>query len=186
MTGSDLTVLIVEDERDLAALYVEWLSEYYDVLSEHDGEAALSRLDESVDVVLLDRQMPGISGDEVLATIRERGLDCRVAMVTAVAPNHDIIDMGFDEYLQKPIDRDVLYSAVERLYARSQYSTHLRELAALVTKRALLETERPATELVSSCEYRDLVERIDVLMDRTDTVARAFDDEDFEVLFRDL
>jgi len=59
-------------------------------------------IDETVDVVLLDRMMPGMSGQEVLAAIRERGLDCRVAMVTAVDADFDVIEMGFDEYLGKP------------------------------------------------------------------------------------
>ena len=61
------TVLVVEDDADLAALYAEWLADDYDVRVAHSGKEALSVLaDVDVDVALLDRRMGTISGDEVL------------------------------------------------------------------------------------------------------------------------
>lgn len=72
------------------------------------GEKALELLDCAVDVVLLDRNMPGLSGDEVLREISRRGYECRVAMVTAVTPQSDIFDVEIEDYLVKPIHRDEL------------------------------------------------------------------------------
>lgn len=63
------TVLIVEDEPTLAEIYGGWLSEAYNVTIETDGESALTHIDDEIDVVLLDRRMPGLSGDAVLSEI---------------------------------------------------------------------------------------------------------------------
>lgn len=93
------TVLIVEDEQPLADLYAAWLTETYSIRTAYDGEQALDQLDEQVAVVLLDRRMPQLSGDDVLERIRERNYDCHVAMVSGVHPDFDIIEMGFDDYL---------------------------------------------------------------------------------------
>lgn len=90
----DPVVLVVDDEEDLANLYSQWLSDDYAVRTAYNGEQALERLDETVDVVLLDRRMPGLSGDDALNRIREREYDCRVAMVTAVDP--DTISSSLD------------------------------------------------------------------------------------------
>ncbi|MFC4553269.1 response regulator, partial [Halorussus sp. GCM10023401] len=102
------TVLVIEDEPDLGRLYELWLEDDYDVKHVETGEQALSALDDSVDVVLLDRRLPGMSGRAVLEEIRERDVDCRVAMVTAVDPSFDVVEMGFDTYVTKPPDREQL------------------------------------------------------------------------------
>ncbi|MFU1783778.1 response regulator transcription factor [Haloarcula japonica] len=102
-------VLVVEDETDIADSYELWLNNAYEVYRAETGEVALSRLDDlAVDVVLLDRMLPGISGDEVLDEIRKQGYRCRVAMVSAVQPGIDVVEMGFDGYITKPPDKEEL------------------------------------------------------------------------------
>lgn len=53
-------------------------------------------IDEDVDVVLHDCRMPDRSGGQTLERIREQGYDCRVAMVTAVDLDFDIVEMDFE------------------------------------------------------------------------------------------
>ena len=65
-------VLVVDDEPDIAESYEMWLQEDHDVEMATSGEAALEALDESVDVLLLDRRMPEMSGDEVLRALADR------------------------------------------------------------------------------------------------------------------
>ena len=69
------TVLVVDDEADIAALMRDFLeAEGYAVVTAHDGPAALDALASGpVDCVLLDVMMPGQSGFEVLRRIRDRG-----------------------------------------------------------------------------------------------------------------
>ena len=143
MTIEDPLVLVVEDDNHLADMYAEWLEETYAVRTAYDGDQALDALDGAVDVVLLDRLMPGLSGDTVLDTIRTRDLDCRVAMVTAVEPDFDIVEMGFDEYLVKPVYRGDLYQTIESLLTRASYVEQFREYHALANKRVTLEAEKP-------------------------------------------
>lgn len=180
------TVLVVDDEPDMTRLCETWLSDAYDVRVANDGEEALERVSDAVDVVLLDRQMPGLVGSEVLAEIRERGHDCRVGMLTAVAPDTDIVDMGFDTYLTKPVDRTDLHETVERLTALDAYGDDVQELYALVEKRLKLEETLPESRLEDSETYASLEDRIRTLEDRIDENVAAFDDEGFRAAFSNL
>jgi len=122
MSGDGPTILVVDDEENVAGSYALWLEGEYRVETATSGEEALDALDESVAVILLDRRMPGLSGSEVLEELREREFDCRVALVTAVDPDFHIVDPAdFDAYLTKPVDRDDLVGAVESLLTRNSY-----------------------------------------------------------------
>jgi DNA-binding response OmpR family regulator len=136
------TVLVVDDESMIRELYVAWLSDDHEVRTAADGAAALSAADDAVDVVLLDRRMPGTRGDEVLRTLRERGVDCRVVMASAVDPGVDVVDLPFDDYLVKPAEADRLLAAVERTTARSRLDPVGRAYLAAVAKLGLVEGYR--------------------------------------------
>ena len=179
--------LIVEDEPDLANLYAAWLSDTCTVETVYDGTEALESIDDSTDVVLLDRRMPGLSGDTVLDTIRERDLDCRVAMVTAVEPDFDIIGMGFDDYLVKPVSRGDLLSVIDQLMLRSTYDDQLQEYFALASKKALLDAQKSEAELRTSREYASLEDRLAVLRTQVDdTMAELFDRDVYQRLCQDI
>jgi len=180
------TVLVVDDEPDVADAYAAQLEDEYIVSTAYSGQEALDGLDDSIEVVLLDRRMPGISGDEVLDTIRDRGLDCRVAMVTAVDPDFDIIEMPFDDYVIKPVSRDDLFSTIERLLTTSEYESKLRNYYALTAKHATLMANKPESELGESKEFSELEDRMSDLRDDLDETVATFDDEDFVAVFRDI
>jgi len=178
-------VLVVEDESDLADLYAAWLGDSYRVRTAYGGREALEQLDADVDVVLLDRRMPGLSGDEVLDAIQERGIDCQVAMVTAVEPDFDVLEMGFDDYLVKPVARDELLDTVGDLERRSTYDSGVQELFSLASKKALLEAEKTDAELAENEEYQELEDRLATLREELDTTIDELSDQgDFETLFR--
>ncbi|WP_336022526.1 HalX domain-containing protein [Halobellus salinisoli] len=180
-------VLVVEDEPDLADLYATWLKDEYRVRVAYGGREALDELDDEVDVVLLDRRMPDLSGDEALAAIRERDVGCRVAMVTAVEPDFDIVAMGFDDYLVKPVSRSSLKETVESLLRRNRYDNGIQELFALASKKALLESEKDAATLDAHEEYQELTDRVRELRSQLDETLSTFDDEhDFTAMYRDL
>lgn len=163
MSDTPPVVLIVEDERGLADAYTGWLDESYTVRTAYRGSEALDRLDDSVDVVLLDRRIPDIDGDDILSTIRDRELPCRVAMVTAVEPDFDIIEMGFDEYLCKPISANELRRTVDRLVDLVGYDRAVHEQYRLAVKLSALQAAKPAAELRASEEYRELENRMAAL-----------------------
>ncbi|WP_224447026.1 HalX domain-containing protein [Haloprofundus salilacus] len=186
MTDEPPLVLVVEDEPDLANLYAAWLDDEYRVRTAYGGHEALSELDGAVDVVLLDRRMPGLSGDEVLSAVRERDIDCRVAMVTAVEPDFDILEMGFDDYLVKPVTRESLQGTVSNLLMRSSYDDGVRELFALASKKAVLEAEKDESTLAGTAEYRQLSERLTELQSKLDEQLQLGDHDSFVGMYRDL
>ncbi|PSP92833.1 DNA-binding protein [Halobacteriales archaeon QS_4_62_28] len=188
MSESDRpVVLIVEDEPDVAETYKLWLRNDYEVRMANDGNEGLELLDATIDVVLLDRMMPGLSGDEMLDRIRNRDLGCRVSMVTAVEPDFDILEMGFDAYLSKPIRSEQLHETVENLLERSEYDSVLQEYYSLVEKQATLEASKSNAELEESDEYDELKSEIDELQDElSESLGGIGDDADFIATLRGL
>ena len=174
MSADQPLVLIVEDEPDLADLYATWLRENCRVRVAYGGHEALDQLDGDVDVVLLDRRMPDLSGDEALAEIRNRGFECRVAM-------------GFDDYLVKPVSKEALEETVDNLLLRNSYNDGVQELFSLASKKALLESEKEAATLEENDEYRELDARLSELRADLDETLRQFDEErDIAAVYRDL
>lgn len=159
--SENATVLVVDDDESLNDLYVERLEHRYTVRSAYNGEDALARLDEDVDVVLLDRRMPDLTGGEVLEHIRERGYECRVAMLTGVEPDVDIIEMACDDYITKPVDAGELRDLVASLLVRERPRDPGEEPLSLAAKKAALEANRDPSEFESAAEYRALLDRLD-------------------------
>jgi DNA-binding response OmpR family regulator len=170
------TVLVVDDEPEVADAYSKLLATEYEVRTAYGGEAALEEVDEDVDVVLLDRRMPELSGDDVLAEVRERDLDVRVVMVTAVDPGFDILDMQFDDYLCKPVDAATLRDAVEQQLRAASYDDQLDEFFEVTAKMGVLEARRLPGELEDDEEYRELEDKADDLQDDLSEIVDEFDD----------
>ncbi|SDJ63739.1 HalX domain-containing protein [Halovenus aranensis] len=168
-------ILIADDEERVAKTYELRLSREYDTAVVLSGEEALQEIDDSFNVVLLDRRMPDLSGDRVLEEIRRRGIDCRVVMVTAVDPDFDITEMDVDDYVVKPVNKDELHEVVERAMTISEYNAQVQELSALKLKRNVLEVEMARTELEDSPEYQTLTEQIDELESNIDEFEETLD-----------
>jgi CheY-like chemotaxis protein len=141
-------VLMVDDEKKVADAYALRLEGVADVTVAYGGQEALEVVDEHrpPDVVLLDRHMPGLSGDEVLDQLRERDVRSRVIMVTAIDPDLGILDMPFDDYLSKPVEREDLRAAVDQQCQVLAYDL-LGEYFQLESTRAVLESELPPDEI---------------------------------------
>ena len=119
-------VLVVEDETDIAALVAYQLTrEGYQVETASDGIAALDALrKEKPDLVVLDRMLPEVSGDEVLNTIRSDPtmLNLPVLVLTAKRDLQDRIsglELGADDYLTKPFSPRELVLRVDAILRRA-------------------------------------------------------------------
>jgi DNA-binding response OmpR family regulator len=186
-TVDEATVLVVDDEPDVAELYSAWLSDICETQTAHGAREALAAADESLDVIFLDRQMPDMTGDEVLDRLRERDLNARVVMVTAVDPDFDIVDMPFDEYLTKPVSMEDMWDAVDRMLKRETYDEQLQEYFALASKKATLEARKDPVELVDSEEYDRLDSQLKRLERQADeTVSELGESDSFETLFHEF
>ncbi len=178
------TVLVVDDEQEVADVYAFRLKRTYDVRTAYGGQAAVDAVDEAVDVVLLDRRMPGMAGDEVLETIRAEGYDCRVIMTTAVEPEFEILEMPFDDYLCKPIEQETLQQAIESQLTAKEYDETVSDLFRATSKIAVLEAEKTAEELENSEEYQQLKAITEDTRGEADSLMSELDD--FESAFKSI
>jgi DNA-binding response OmpR family regulator len=118
-------VLVVEDERMMADAIVEWLRrETFAVDVAYDGDAALERLGvNDYDVVVLDRDLPVVHGDDVCRAIVDSGAETRVIMLTAAGGVRDRVaglGVGADDYLPKPFAFVELSARVHALLRRAR------------------------------------------------------------------
>ena len=151
------TVLIVDDEEMVAESYELYLQDDYDTIVELSGGAALMELDQrAVDLVLIDRRMPGMSGDVVIDHIDKWEMDFQVVMVTAVDPDADIIDMPCDGYLTKPVSEDELVEAVERALLIDHYEDLIGEYNQLSEKYEVLTSQFSSRELSKMDRFTEL------------------------------
>ncbi|MBI3838595.1 MAG: response regulator transcription factor [Planctomycetia bacterium] len=118
-------ILVVEDEQHLAfGIKYNLEAEGYEVTTAGDGPAALKLFEENsptVDLVILDLMLPGMSGYAVCEALREKGNDVPVLMLSARTLVEDRVrgyDVGADQYLQKPFELEELLSMTRNLLAR--------------------------------------------------------------------
>jgi DNA-binding response OmpR family regulator len=118
-------VLVIEDDVEMAqavAFGLRGARIAVDVA--FDGTAGLERaLLNDYDVVVLDRDLPGVHGDDVCAELVAAGCRSRVLMLTAAAATEDLVDglgLGADDYLPKPFDFPVLVARIGALMRRAQ------------------------------------------------------------------
>lgn len=175
-------MLVVDDDRDLADTYALWLSEY-DVRVAYGGEDALDAADETVDVVLLDRRLPRLSGDEVLERLDRRDVDVSVAVLTAVEPGLDIVDLAIDDYLEKPVTKSDVRGTVDDLWRRTAYTAAVQEYFAATSKLAALRTT-DSSHVLADDRFLELQQRVEELEERADGQLDEVDDA--AAAFREL
>jgi DNA-binding response OmpR family regulator len=135
-----MRILVVEDEELLATAIAEGLrQEAFAVDVAYDGGAALERLSvNGYDVVVLDRDLPGVHGDEVCRRTVAAGGTVRVLMLTVsttVAERVEGLSLGADDYLTKPFAFTELVARVRALGRRT------RSAAPPVLERAGLKLD---------------------------------------------
>lgn len=127
MRISSRNVLLVEDNQDDAELITRSLEKSRIAIKVdwvRSGEKALDYIDDQENglpaLILLDFQLPGINGDEVLKGIRDRDKSRNVPVVLLTSSDEDedikkIYDLGANSYIVKPVNFEKFASAVEQL-----------------------------------------------------------------------
>ena len=117
------SVLVVDDERALVGMIASLLGEDgHEVVTAYDGETALRRhAEESPDLVILDRKLPRLSGDEVCRRIRASSPTPILMLTGERGPDEraKLLDLGADDYLEKPFSPRELRSRVRALLRRA-------------------------------------------------------------------
>ncbi|APE22627.1 MULTISPECIES: response regulator transcription factor [Streptomyces] len=119
-----MRVLVAEDERPLAELVATGLRRAgFAVDTVHSGDTALDHLGlHPYDVLVLDRDLPRVHGDDIARRLVAEGSPTRILMLTAATTTEDRVtglDLGADDYLGKPFEFPELVSRVRALRRRA-------------------------------------------------------------------
>ncbi len=136
MDGTPFTILLVDDNEFVLRPLSRYLTEEgFRVLEARTGDEALSKVEEFVDLVILDVMMPGLSGIEVLEKLRESysGDELPVIMATATSGSEQIVhafELGANDYITKPLDFPVVLARLKtRLRTRTPRRAQLEAAA---------------------------------------------------------
>jgi DNA-binding response OmpR family regulator len=145
-------LLVVEDDRTLRQALVFNLSrEGYEPVTATDGENALAiARAQRLDLILLDVMLPGMSGVEVLRTLRREGNDTPVIILSAKGEEIDRVvglKVGADDYVPKPFSRPELLARIEAVLRRDRRHAPEPEGAVEPLKVGPIEIDRERREL---------------------------------------
>ncbi|MFH1714867.1 MAG: response regulator transcription factor [Elusimicrobiota bacterium] len=126
MSQKNCKVLIIDDEEDFVNLIKIVLNNAdYAVITAYDGETGLKKLEASIpDIIILDLNLPGISGYQVCKKIREKKeyADIPILMLTVRTLEQDHVTglrCGSDDYMSKPFEPKELLARVRTLLRRA-------------------------------------------------------------------
>ncbi len=125
-------ILMVEDEKDLAGLLQIYMEKAgYTVKRASSGEEALACLEkEAARMLLLDITLPGIDGFTVCSHVRKTA-GIPILMISARAGKEDQLNgfrLGADDYIEKPVDPDVLVAKIGSVFARTNGNPAKKEI----------------------------------------------------------
>lgn len=136
------TILIVEDEEDILELLEYTLQkEGFDTIGFMQVNAMLEKVleEESIDLILMDRNLPGIDGITFIQKIKQKGFNVPVIYVTAKDKEEDILN-GFssyaDDYITKPFNLKELSARVKAVLKRSKNDVEVLKIKDIVYKKS--------------------------------------------------
>lgn len=150
-------VLVADADRRLTGLYGRWLDGRYAVARAHGGDELDARLDDRVDVVLLDDRLPGT---DTRAFVPGLDSDCRTVILVGDRPAFDLLTVPCDDILRKPIIRETIVAAVDRQLSRRGESPARRERGSHEARLSLFESVYPAERLEATGPYQDARDRL--------------------------
>ena len=125
LTPSELTILVVDDEEDVAEIITHFLQEEgFNVITAHDGDEALEKATPEVDCLVLDVMLPGVDGFEIARRLRSRVETEKIPIVflTAKVEERDQLQglaLGGDAYLTKPVSPSIVLANVRAVLRRT-------------------------------------------------------------------
>ena len=158
-----MNILIIDDEPYLLEKLGSVLTgEHYSVETAEDGQAGLEKIwNDSYDLILLDIMLPGMSGLEILAEIREAGIQTPVLMLTAKGDIDDRVaglNLGADDYLAKPFSLAELLARVRALIRRGKTGSPIIEIGNIRLNTISREVTRNGEPLTLTAKEFALLE----------------------------
>ncbi len=138
-------ILLVEDEKGISSIISSYLEkENYNVIPAYNGDEALKQFTTNdIDLVILDRMLPIISGEEVLKTIRQIS-DVPVILVTAKVDEIDRIEgfqLGADDYVTKPFSPKELIERVKAVLRRTKKTENDKNIQSFYNGQLIINND---------------------------------------------
>lgn len=110
----DCVAVIADDDDGFRETLAIWIRDEWTVREAATGTEALTALDSSVDVLVLDRQMPDLCGPEVFEQLDDTGFDGNVIVVSTYQPDDHLGETDVAEYLLKPVTSAAVLEKIDR------------------------------------------------------------------------
>ncbi len=196
------TILVVDDSREIVAALTDVLqSKGYSVLSAHNGRQGLwLALDREPDLILLDWNIPQLSGYQVLETLRERGNKTPVVLMTLYGSEHVAVQafrLGIRDYIPKPLRFPDTLATIEQALAedrlrreKEQISDQLEEVNRQMEHQLLELTTLQAIgqSLTSTLDLEKVLNRVTeaacFLSDARESMLLLLDEEEDALTMR--
>jgi CheY-like chemotaxis protein len=119
LAARETTLVVADDDPDFREVLEVWFSTHSEwrVRLATNGAEALERICPAVRAVVLDREMPILTGPEVVDRLEDVGFDGEVIIVSGRPPDSRVDEARVASYLTKPVRRDDLFAAVDRVLA---------------------------------------------------------------------
>lgn len=147
-----MRILLIEDTIDIAFAIASKLErEGYAVTTVYEGvEGEELAVNGSYDLVILDINLPGRDGFEILRSMRERSSSCPVLVITArnqIADKIDLLELGADDYLVKPFDLRELVARISAVARRhmgvAQPLLRIGKMTINLSQRSVMQAGEP-------------------------------------------
>lgn len=180
------TILIVEDEEDILELLEYTLQkEGFETIGFLQVNAALESVleEEEIDLILMDRNLPGIDGITFIQNIKQKGFNVPVIYVTAKDKEEDILT-GFssyaDDYITKPFNLKELSARVKAVLKRSKNDVEILKVKDIVYKKSnkkfyISETPIELTHLEHDL-FLEFIKNKDILLSREHLLDAVWED----------
>jgi DNA-binding HxlR family transcriptional regulator len=167
-----LSVLIIENEQMVATVLEEYFPGSYEVRSVQAGEEAIEEYTDDTDLLIVDRKLDGISGDEVAAQVKAEHERQLILCVSGVEPDNDIYELPYDDYMHKPIEEDKMKSRVELLFSRAELEATERAYLSLRSKQIALTGAhgKSATKMTGYQNCTAQIEKLGLSADQKQTL----------------
>ncbi|NRA63788.1 MAG: response regulator [Pseudobacteriovorax sp.] len=119
-----MKILVTDDSKSVHGFIEAMFAETeHTLLHAYDGQQAIDTVagEQNIDVILLDWEMPNVTGVEALKKLRDGGSEIPIVMVTSKNNVKDIseaLTFGADEYIMKPFTKDILFEKLEMVLER--------------------------------------------------------------------
>jgi DNA-binding response OmpR family regulator len=117
---TDTTILLVEDNDDLADLYRHYLADTYQVSVVQTGREAINQASPTFDLLIIDYKLPDLSGYEVRNRLRTSGLTMPVVMISGTDPGLISHDDAPAAWLTKPFYKEKLEQTVQSVLSTTE------------------------------------------------------------------